>query len=122
LLIPAARKVALDGGEDRLRDRSHRGHDVGHRLHGADRDPRHGEVVDVRGEARVFEVEARTEGASRAGEDHHPAGVVGADLLQRFVERQHQLERHGVEALRPIEADHLDVRPQLFDFDEGHDR
>ena len=55
------------------------------------------------------------------GEDHDPGVVVGAGRLQRLSERDHDVERHGVHALGPVERDQRHVRTRLVDEDEAHD-
>src|SRR6266550_4594742 len=39
--------------------------------------------------------------------------VVDADLLDSLAERNHDVERHGVHALGPVERDQRDVRARL---------
>ena len=68
----------------------------------------------------VLEIEARAEGAAGAGEHDDPAIVVVGDVIESRLELEAQIDRHGIEALRPVEADHGDMRPRLFEGDVWH--
>ncbi len=57
-----------------------------------------------------------------AGDDDDPDVVVVADLPQRVAEGDHDVEGHGVHALRPVERHDGDVGVGPGDFGEGHAR
>ena len=100
---------SLDGGDDRLGDGPHGRDDAAHELHGPHAHPVAAEVLGARRQPGVLELEARAEGPAGAGEDHHPAAVVGGHLVEGGVQVRHQGEGHGVEPGRVVEGHHPDV-------------
>jgi hypothetical protein len=113
---------AVDRGDDRLRDGAHGRDELRVNADRPRTDPRDGQAVDVRDQGVVLEVEAGAERASRAGEHDDPAVVVPPGALEHVLERQTQVDGHGVAALGPIEADDPDVGPRLLEEYQGHCR
>jgi hypothetical protein len=99
-----------------------RGDDVLEQLHGATRDRGDLQSVDPRRAARVDEVGTRADALPCSREDDVAHLVVGRDPLERLAQGDHDVERHGVHPLRPVEGDQRDVRPGLLDADEAHTR
>ncbi len=59
----------------------------------------------VEGSSPATEVGAGTEGATRAGDDHHPYVVVGIRLIERLDQLAHHAGGEGVEPLRTMERE-----------------
>jgi hypothetical protein len=95
-----------------------RGDDVVQEIHGSTCDRRHGQTVDVRHDARVFEIGTGTEAVTCAGQHDDAYVVVDAHALERFAQRNHHVERHRVHPLRTVHRDEGDVRSRLVDEDE----
>ena len=78
-------------------------HDPAHVLHGPHAHPVAAHVLGPRGHPGVLQLEAGAEGPAGAGEDDHPAAVVGGHLVQGVVEVRHQGEGERVEPGRIVE-------------------
>ena len=70
--------------------------------------------------APVLEVQAAAEGATPTRENHHFAGVIESDLVQRRVKVTNQFEIDGVEPLGPGKDDPSDSLRRMLDLDGGH--
>ena len=109
---------SADRGDDRLGHRPHLRDEAGVVPHRPLRDPPDLQAVDVRDDPVVLQVEARAERPAGARQHHHPAVVVGSHLLERVVERDHEVDRHRVEPVGAVQRDDGDVVDRPVDEDE----
>jgi hypothetical protein len=116
----ASDRRSVDGSDDGLVHPANREDDVVEQLHRPQRDRGQGESVDAGYDAGVLEVGAGTERRPGAGQHDHANAVVRTHLTQRIAQRDHDVERHRVHSLGPIERHqrHSVLRP--LDADECH--
>ena len=117
---PAAVGGAFDGGQDRLGEVPEGGDHAAHVGHGPQPEPVATQAVGPRRQTGVLELQPRAEGPPGAGEDHHPAVVVGGDLVEGGVELGHQGEGEGVEAFRVVQGHPTDLGGDGVGGDERH--
>jgi len=110
---PAADGRSVDRPYHRLVHPADRHDHVVQQLHRPQRDGRDGEPLDVRDGAGVGQVGTRAEAVTRSGDHNHPHAVVVVQGFQRFAERDHDVEGHGVHALGSVQRHqrHVGSRP-----------
>ena len=110
----------VDRGDHRLVQPPQRQDDVVEELHGPQRIGRPGQPVDVGHRAGGLVIRARGEAPARPGQHHHSDRIVVRDLLQGLFERHHDVERHRIHPLGPIEGYQRDSGARVFNQDQIH--
>ena len=115
---PEPRRPAVHCGDHRLRRRAHLQDQPRHVLLVAEVVPRQVAAVVPRRLPVAAQVDAGTEAAPGPGHDHRPAGAVGRDRPQLFVQRGAQVGVDRVQLLGPVERHEPHMRGRALAQDD----